>query len=261
MFKNESWILTEWFNHYLSQGVDHFYLIDNGSTDTYTYPETKVTLIKDDTRYPENTQNILMNKHYLKKVRNETEWILICDIDEYVYARRQYHTIPQVLQSLPSTIQKIWIPWKVFGSNKNVKQPSSVINGFVRRHPLQQHALQKVNGRIEKILGTGKMISRAKHVYELMIHETLTDDNTIYTSHGIPYTSPSDPETYPLHLNHYMLMSREYYEKIKCSRGGGQSGHIYKYTMKYFDELDPHCKILDEELKHITNRNKTCIIK
>ena len=33
IFKNESWILKEWIEHYLNQGVDHFFLIDNGSTD------------------------------------------------------------------------------------------------------------------------------------------------------------------------------------------------------------------------------------
>ena len=35
IFKNESWILKEWIEHYLNQGVDHFFLIDNGSTDNY----------------------------------------------------------------------------------------------------------------------------------------------------------------------------------------------------------------------------------
>ena len=30
MFKNESWIIKEWIEHYLLEGVDHFYLIDNG---------------------------------------------------------------------------------------------------------------------------------------------------------------------------------------------------------------------------------------
>ena len=31
MFKNESMIITEWIEHYLREGIDHFYLIDNGS--------------------------------------------------------------------------------------------------------------------------------------------------------------------------------------------------------------------------------------
>ena len=35
IFKNESHCIEEWVNHYLNEGVDHFYMIDNGSTDDY----------------------------------------------------------------------------------------------------------------------------------------------------------------------------------------------------------------------------------
>jgi glycosyltransferase involved in cell wall biosynthesis len=33
IFKNETMNLKLWLEHYLWQGVGHFYLIDNGSTD------------------------------------------------------------------------------------------------------------------------------------------------------------------------------------------------------------------------------------
>lgn len=33
IFKNETMNLKMWLDHYLWQGVEHFYLIDNGSTD------------------------------------------------------------------------------------------------------------------------------------------------------------------------------------------------------------------------------------
>ena len=35
IFKNESWILEEWLNHYINEGVEHFFLIDNDSNDDY----------------------------------------------------------------------------------------------------------------------------------------------------------------------------------------------------------------------------------
>jgi hypothetical protein len=46
-------------------------------------------------------------------------------------------------------------------------------------------------------------------------------------------------------------MSKDYYQQIKCVRGGGQSGHIYKYTMKYFEDMDKQCTIVDNELKNM----------
>ena len=33
MFKNERGIMKEWLDHHIGHGVDHFYLIDDGSTD------------------------------------------------------------------------------------------------------------------------------------------------------------------------------------------------------------------------------------
>ena len=91
MFKNESIIIKEWINHYIEEGVEHFYLIDNGSTDDY-YEKIKMyekyfTLVKDSTRLPQGTQTYLYNKIYLQKIKSETKWLIICDIDEYIYAR------------------------------------------------------------------------------------------------------------------------------------------------------------------------------
>ena len=50
--KNEGKFLKEWLDHYISEGVEHFYLIDNGSDDNYNVKiepyMNKITLIKDD---------------------------------------------------------------------------------------------------------------------------------------------------------------------------------------------------------------------
>ena len=86
MFKNESMIIKEWINHYIEEGVEHFYLIDNGSTDDY-YEKIKMyekyyTLVKDSTRLPHGTQTYLYNKIYLQKIKSETKWLKM-DIIKY----------------------------------------------------------------------------------------------------------------------------------------------------------------------------------
>ena len=35
MFKNESLIIKEWLDHYIYNGVEHFYLVDDNSDDNY----------------------------------------------------------------------------------------------------------------------------------------------------------------------------------------------------------------------------------
>ncbi|MAI14555.1 MAG: hypothetical protein CMM15_11085 [Rhodospirillaceae bacterium] len=90
MFKNESMILDEWLQYYINQGVEHFYLIDNGRTDDYNSILSKyrmyISLVKDDQRYKTKTQEILINKYYLDEIKTNTDWITFIDCDEYIYA-------------------------------------------------------------------------------------------------------------------------------------------------------------------------------
>lgn len=54
-------------------------------------------------------------------------------------------------------------------------------------------------------------------------------------------------------------MSEEYYQKIKCSRGGGESGNVYKYSMKCFHDFNKTLnKVSDNELinkKNLLKKN------
>jgi len=246
MFKNESWIIKEWIEHYLLEGVEHFYLIDNGSTDNYEdiikIYNDKYDLIKDETRLPKGTQTHLYTKHYLKKIKKETKWIIICDIDEYIYARNGFQTIPEVLEQLPDYIDNIWLPWKIFGSNGNIKQPNNIVEKFTKR-------------TIEtgSFLGHGKCIVKTKKLIGFGCcghYIELENETRIYTSNRDNYYlftfTEESCSKFNLHLNHYMMMSEEYYEKIKCNRGGGESGFTNKYSLDYFRETDSKYNMIED---------------
>jgi hypothetical protein len=261
MFKNESWIIKEWIKHYLTEEVEHFYLIDNGSTDNYRdkikeYMEY-ITLIIDPTRLPSgNTQSFLYKKHYLNKIKEETEWILVCDIDEYVYSRKNYKTISNFLKNVPKNIEKIWIPWKIFGSNNHKNQPDNIVKSFIKR-----------GNSVKQEFGLGKCIARTKN----LINFGCCGHNIQLTKNNFPYypnlkiilkndnlKELNNLDSHFLHLNHYMTMSEEYYREIKCKRGGGESGIIYKYTIKYFyDNQKIYNSIQDTELFNKKNLNQT----
>ena len=91
LFKNKSHILREWIAHYLKEGVDHFYLIDNGSTDIYVsvlHPfRDKISFYYDAT--PHNQRNMYMRCY--DTFKNETEWLLVIDLDQFVYEKRYVH--------------------------------------------------------------------------------------------------------------------------------------------------------------------------
>ena len=259
MFKNESSIINNWIDHYLAEGVEHFYLIDNGSTDDTKKKVSRyaryVTLINDARRITMQPQTYLLNNIYLNKIKNETEWIIICDIDEYIYARNKCVQIMDVLKKMPPNVEKIWIPWKCFGSNGHVEQPKDVISSFTKR---QTH--------ISVQMEYGKVICRTQNLINIIDagHKVeLSNNNVYYLCNGqrLDLCKPDDPifNALNLHLNHYMLMSEEYYKNIKCVRGGGETGHTTnKYTIETFHTMNETLNELEdiELAKKTYNINK-----
>ena len=251
MFKNESMIIKDWIEHYLREGIEHFYLIDNGSTDDY-YEKIKIydkyiTLTKDPTRLEKGTQTYLFNKIYLETIKKQTKWIIICDIDEYVYSRNGYNQIKDVLNDIPLHIEKIWLPWKNFGSNGHKNQPSNIIKSFTKRKEgytkndgLGKTICRTVN--LDKILTCGHIVR-------------LNKNNIMYNANGqildSYILSEQNCQKLNLHLNHYMLMSEEYYKNIKCGRGGGESGLTGKYSVGFFHNFNKkYNTINDDELSN-----------
>ena len=135
-------------------GVQHFYLIDNGSTDSYLdilqpYIDRRlVTLTVDPFRFPErkdewktlegayydidakeirfekerhkNTQSYLLNKYYLKQIKENARWVIVVDQDEYFFSK--HTTLKDALMNLGDTVDVIWAPWRIFGTSGQKKQ-------------------------------------------------------------------------------------------------------------------------------------------
>jgi hypothetical protein len=210
IFKNESSIIIEWINHYMREGVEHFYLIDNGSTDdindTLSRYSSFITLIKDEREITAGTQTFLMNHYYLNTIKNETEWIIVCDVDEYIYARNRNVKIMDILKKLPTNVEKIWIPWKCFGSNGCIKQPKGVIWSFTKRSPI-------ISAQMEH----GKVICRTQNLIGILAEGSkveLSHNNVYYLCNGqrLEQCKSNDQvlNALSLHLNHYMSMSEFY---------------------------------------------------
>ena len=206
IFKNESSIIRDWIDHYLAEGVQHFYLIDNGSTDDtndkISIYSNYITLIKDARTMTSVTQTFLFNHIYLNKIKNETEWIIICDVDEYIYARNKCVHIMDVLKKLPPNVEKIWIPWKCFGSN-GIVQPKGVIPSFTKRSPI-------ISAQMEH----GKIICRTQYLTGIVSAGSMVElshNNVYYLCNGqrLEQCKSNDHvfHALSLHLNHYMLMT------------------------------------------------------
>ena len=109
IFKNEAHILREWLDHYIKQGVEHFYLTDNGSTDNWQSQITNLTVtIRKDT---EVHQQAWHYNQYLDTVKKNAEWVLVVDLDEFMYARFD-KDLPTALSKYDKNIGQIKVRMK-----------------------------------------------------------------------------------------------------------------------------------------------------
>ena len=259
VFKNEAPLLREWVEHYLlREGAVHLFMVDHGSTDepkarVFDYAD-RITWFEDARPFEPGVQTLLLNEHVLPKVAGGKCWVLVCDVDEYLYAPAE-PTVAQVLRAMPEHVRRVWVPWKVFGGNGHrAAQPAEgVVRGFTRRaEGVSLPYKCTAPGRYEAHLGLGKMLARG--VARLGVHESEAQGQNSKTVYGwdrarTPAHLLTQLPRFPiLELNHYMYMSRAYYEEVKCRRGGGQTGHgTGKYTLAYYDATEPGCNAVQDQ--------------
>jgi len=233
IFKNEQHAIKEWIEHYLLHGVQHFYLIDDQSTDNSIAllkeycTKGIVTLYKATWKRYLGRQRDMYNHYILPHVTNkETQWLYIVDLDEFLWSPRSI-LLTDVLAPLKHLAQ-IQFYQHVFGSNGHIKQPESIVKGFTKRwDELIQTLKYMVNSDFEF---TSLNVHHATHKSE---DDRLNRFIRLNQSYFV--------------LNHYMIQSREFWEKTKCTRGDGDEYRVRK--MEEFDGFDRN-EVEDLRLLH-----------
>lgn len=213
-FKNEGHVIHEWIHHYRKWGVQHIWLVDNGSSDKYNIQhfidEGFVTVWKETT----GSQTDAYWK-YIGKIKKEVHWLGVFDMDEFLYSK-EHPTLLDAIQSIQSSHElnkpplhmikiqmKIFLPG-TFVSPTSVIQLNTVVKGLdSANHP--------------------KCLYNMNYIEKVTIH-----------GYQDPYKSPSqnvyfiDGNQSILCINHYRYGSFEYLYGIKEERGGGEKKQKYK---------------------------------
>jgi hypothetical protein len=253
MFKNESHILKEWLEHYVHEGVDTFLLIDNDSTDNYRpilepYLHSKQVFLIESTK--KNAQIELYNQ-WLSEAK-KFDWVIVVDLDEFIYARNGYNTIKEYLATVNKDVYQIQIPWKLFGSSGFKEQPVSVLQNFVHRKQFPESGTHtNLSERVIEI----KTISRGAHLKKISNHKSVVEELHQSFSNNKDYdifftlVDETLLETHYLQLNHYRIQSWEFYKNVKMTRGDVLNKKFDNVrTLKYFQMYDFN-DMKDTELK------------
>lgn len=224
IFKNESNSIKEWLKHYLHHGVEHFYLINDNSDDNFLesindYIDNNIiTLFNANEPYYLGRQRNLYNRYILPLLK-ESKWLLIVDLDEYVWSKININ-LCYVLKQTESFAQ-LQIREKLFGSNGHITQPNSIVKSFTKR----QHD-NEYPSRLKYFINSSYEFSSLNIHHADFINKDYITDPTKFIICNQDYFIN----------NHYCCQSKEFWINVKCTRGDADNYLIRKDTD--FDNYD-----------------------
>lgn len=227
MFKNESHSIKEWITHYLHHGVEHFYLINDNSTDNFMeiikpYSDSNlITLLNVHEPYYFGRQHKLYNKYILPFVK-ETKWLLMVDLDEYVWSQSNIN-LQEVLKGFEQCGQ-IQIHEHVFGSNGHINQPKTIVKSFTKR---DTHDPNKDMGKLKYFINSSYDFSSLNIHHADFVSKDYNEDTSKFMIVSPHYFV----------INHYNCQSREFWNNVKCTRGDADNYLIRKpEDFSYYDK-------------------------
>lgn len=245
IFRNEAHILEEWINHHYQHGVEHFFLINDKSTDRYKEIITKyieiglVTLFDLDSTLEVNKQEAAYN-HFFCMTKPYTEWLAIIDLDEFIYSSLAIDLKKCI--KIYDKYDQILIKGKEFGSSGFIDQPAEVIPNFIQRKTTKFYDSQQEKWR--EILINPKCIVRTDRVLSYWIHSCSVEGMSVLVDFDIAC------------FNHYKIQSLNFYTKIKLTRGDCQFNDNTR-SLELFKDQD----YADESDEFLKNQNKDIIFK
>jgi len=230
--KNEEMIIRDFIQHYIEQGVEHIYAIDNGSTDnTAAILKTYVSTGYVSYYYmPEiGKQEQHYNAVFKSNIQDECEWIMVNDFDEYVFG--VHKPLREYLENDLSSHDYLQFRMINYGSSGHIKHPKDVRCSFIHRYP-EDHTYESDNR---------KGMVRCSKVRKLRVHS-----HVLKRGVGI-YEVPNTV----LRMNHYISMSKEYWETVKMTRGDSFYGNRLQRTMDIFDKYNNYATVEDGSLRDL----------
>ncbi len=232
--KDENDYVEEWVRHHLDIGVEHFYLLDNGSRKPLreTIEEAGLTEWVTVEDYPTQGGSTQNNAYlYLcRKYASACLWMALLDIDEFI--------VPKLGISLPKMLTAfeefggISVRWMMFGADGHDTKPPSQLGNYKSCY-LDGHVKMIVQPRF--VTGFWN-----PHSAGLMAGRRAVSDHF-----------DGDPSVQHLQINHYWTRSRSDWAD-KIARGALVPG--FERSWPDFDRHNQRCIYRDEAIEKFWKR-------
>jgi hypothetical protein len=278
IFRNEADIMEEWMEHHINEGVDHFYLINNQSTDNYSeilarYKD-KITLYQHDKVYNldtiEKTFGGQIESYEMVLPDIKEDWLYVVDLDEFAYVRKPYTSIKDLLLKEGHRFDQIIIKLKQFTSAGLIKQPDNVVDNFTVRwdHNVYRYLLGKAIVRTNKIDRVDinncflkkdciTVDGNLENPTDFFIWENKNDRNTVHEYLNATEQSILDDV---ILSNHYSVQSIDWFWNVKTKRGviswiPDKGMTINQWWERYWKWVNKPITMDDFELRDIKRKN------
>lgn len=228
LIRDENEYLPEWLEWHIGQGVEHFYIYDDGRGSSVLdaigdYAE--LCTVRDAKRYQYHLQfEVYIDA--LRRFGNETEWMAFIDADEFLRSV-EGTPINAILNAVPTSAAAVLCPWVVYNADGQITKES----GLVRERFTQTVAWPLNNPNWKSIVRPALVKTMAAHSPIKM-----ADGAIIVDANGDEaedkYNLPADK----LVVDHYYTKS---YEEWLDRLPKGSCDPFSSRKMEWFEELNP----------------------
>ncbi|HEY9021505.1 glycosyltransferase family 2 protein [Seohaeicola sp. SP36] len=230
IMKNEGLNVDEWIDHYIWQGADHLFIIDNGSTDD-TVARIENSAYRDRITLLHRPEPHRQGFHYRQtfrreRIRRRFQWLMVADADEFWFSAEDA-TLPAALARFDG-FDVIYARWSQFGCPGQERHPASLRQALTLRHAaLGPHKATKWVVRTSAIGNNALFIHKIRGACS---SRTITDTDV-------------------MRVNHYMTQSLQFWNDVKMARGDASTpASDTSRTMAQFEGFNALSVVRDTEL-------------
>jgi len=247
IFRTENSWLDEWIQYHLAVGVEHFILynddVDTRVSDRILKPYVERGLVENihTHNYPDIIRADLAVRQddsyrdMIKNSINQTRWLAIVDLDEFVLPRR-WDDVRAALEEYEEH-NGLAINWANYGSSGQIKRPPTQINHFRHRSETNWGP----NAYVKSILKPDRVLLDApRHTHFSPTRDGITVNENYEQVTGMSHAVSTEK----IRINHYVIRSWQDYWEVKASRPRftGQP-----FCDGYFEDHDRN-EVFDDEI-------------
>ena len=251
--KNEKPYLKEWLEYHILQGVEHFYLCDNESTDgtkEYLKPyidEKLITYIP----MPGVNQQLKCYEKIVETYKNDTYWLAIIDLDEYLVPL-QKRNMKSFLKDYED-VSEVSLHWMNYGDGEIFSRQSGlIVETFTSHGKTLNHTVKSIV-KPEKIINFNDFGSN----HYMKVEGLSVNEYHKPVSFMLNYNISADKAR----INHYLVKSfNEFIYKKKRGHPEGTSID-YEYYFFHNDNSIKHDKSMERFLNELKKRMRKSPLK